>query len=92
MGLLIVFGIIFSHFHIFSWTLNNGSFSGFGQYISDMSDGLIIIILWLIGTAFIGKILFGLHPIISNAIMLYPYYIVINWMVDNSFFVTDPWE
>lgn len=73
--------IVYAHFHIFSWCLNEGCFEGFGHYVSDMLESAPISCGWMIAMLIIGNGIFGFNAVLCILVGIIPYYLIIKWLV-----------
>lgn len=91
MSVIISLIMIYLHFHIFSWVLNDGCFEGVVHYFRDMQGGSIIVGIWLLSTTVVFNYLFDLNPITTNIILIIPYYFILKWAVSKGVFDPNPW-
>ncbi len=88
---LIIFQIIviYSHFHIFAWKVNDGCFEGIGHFLICITEGTPFALGWMFIAMSIGHFGFGVYPIVSFCIGIVPYYWFIHWLVNIGAFYPD---
>lgn len=81
LGWILIAIIIYLHFHIFAWCLNEGCWDGIGQYVSDMMESVPISCGWMLTMLLINGGIFGMGSIVSLLIGIVPYYLILKWLV-----------
>ncbi len=87
--LIFQLAVVYAHFHIFAWKVNDGCFEGFGQFLLCIFEATPFAAGWMFIVMSIGHFGFGVYPIVSFCIGIIPYYWFIVWLDGTGAFLPD---